>query len=288
MNNYLLPFFIVLLFNISTYYALPTFEITGVQHMETRCDYENGFFQFQLLGKGTGINEEIRITFPLKEPNATYAICYVKPSKMNCTMDSLVYDLSGVKRLVVSEEPPVINNMQFVGWKEYFIPERRCLNSATNCYYDGEHKEVEEEEQEQEEEQEEEEKDVEEDEFILTAYEAEEIEIFGCFGKRNNFGFQLNKMKEEKTDLDSIDHDLYFDIMFSQPSDKKALCVMTRGKEKDIYKIRCSIDYGGMIEVGKEASGIVKLGRKKLKIVFRGLLISPTIVDECTKDKNNF
>lgn len=272
MNNYLLPFFIVLLFNITTYYALPTFEITGVKHTETRCDYINGYFLFQLLGNGTGINEEIRITFPLKEPNGTYAVCYVKPSQMNCTMDSLVYDLSGAKTLVVFEDPPAINDMQFVGWKEYFIPERRTLNSATNCLPGNRIVDPKKED----------------DEFILTAYEAKEIEIFGCFRKRNNFGFQLTKMKEEETDLDSIDRDLYFDITFKQPSDKKALCVIPKSKEKDVYKIRCSIDYGGEIEVGGEASGIVKLDGKKLKIVLRGLLIPPTIVDECTKDKNNF
>ena len=39
--------------------------------------------------------------------------------------------------------------------------------------------------------------------------------------------------------------------------------------------------YGGEIEVGKEVSTTVEIKDKKYKIVFRGILIPPTIVDEC-------
>jgi hypothetical protein len=273
MNNYILPLFIALFFNILTYNALPTFEINGVKHTETRCDQEDGYFRFQLLGEGTGITEEVRITFPLKEPKDCYAVCYAKPTSMNCTMDSLIYDLSGAKILEVFPEEPTLEELQFVGWDKYFISENRVLNSATNCNPPANRKI---------------DPKKEDEEIILAAYDAKNIEIFGCFRKKNNFGFQLSKMKDEKSELDSIDHDIYFEIKFKQPSNKSAFCVITKSEDKAKYKVRCSIDYGGEIEVGGEASGTVKLNNKKIKIVLRGLLIPPTVVDECTKEKNNF
>ena len=273
MKNYLLPLFIVLFFNILIYNAIPTFEITGVEHTQTRCDQEDGYFRFQLLGKGTGITEEVRITFPLKEPKDCYAVCYAKPTLMNCTMDSLIYDLSGEKILEVFPEEPILEELKFVGWDKYFIKENRILNSATNCNPPA-NRTIDPKKEDKE--------------IILAAYDAKNIEIFGCFGNKNNFGFQLSKMKDEKTVLDSIDNDIYIKLRFQQPSNKNAYCVITKSEDNDKYKVRCSIDYGGEIEIGGEASGTVKLNNKKIKIVLRGLLIPPTVVDECTEEKNNF
>ena len=46
-------------------------------------------------------------------------------------------------------------------------------------------------------------------------------------------------------------------------------------------KVRCSMDYGGEILIGKDAYGSLELDDKKYKILFRGLLILQTKVDEC-------
>ena len=41
------------------------------------------------------------------------------------------------------------------------------------------------------------------------------------------------------------------------------------------------MDYGGKITLGDDFYGNLELKDKKYKILFRGLLIPPTTVDEC-------
>ena len=250
---------------------LPIFEISEVYHEGTRCDNENGFFVFIILGKGTGIDDEIRITLPLKSPENCKAVCMVSSEKMNCTMDAYLYDLEGEKILEVFEEEPIFDNLKISNWVEYFIDVRRILNHATNC------KAVE--------------RKIEPDkdeEHIFAAYDAKNIEILGCFRNKNNFSFQLTRVKDEGVDTpDSLTQDIYFEINFEKPANDKALCVIPKKSIDDVYTVRCALEYGGEIEIGKEVSGVVNLQGKKLKIVFRGLLIPPTIVDECKNEKNN-
>ena len=152
-------------------------------------------------------------------------------------------------------------------WVEYFIPERRILNHATNC------KRV-----------------LEPDPTpipIFATFEAINLEILGCFGNKNNFSFKLTKAKEGKSNMqDSLDQDIYFEIAFEKPLKDKALCVIPKNF-KDVYTVRCAIEFGGEITVGNEAVGMFNMEDKNLKILIRGLLIPPTIVDECTDAKNN-
>ena len=252
---------------------LPTFTITGIYHMGTQCKREDGYFKFIIEGKGNGITTPIRITLPLLSPKDCKAVCMVSSDQMFCTMDALIYDLSGEKVLEVYEEEPIFNNLKILNWSEYFVQENRVLNSATNCIPDERKLDP----------------DKEEEEHIFAAYDAKEIEILGCFRNKNNFSFKLTKMKDDKTILqDSLTSDIYFEITFEKPDDEKALCVIPKISNNDVYTVRCAIDYGGEIIVGGEASGIVNLEGKKAKIVFRGLLIPPTVVDECTKEKNKF
>ena len=241
---------------------LPTFEITEVYHQGTRCDDKEGIFYFVISGKGKGFEGEIRIYLPLKSPESCNAACTVKSEEMICTIDALIYKLEGEKILEVFENEPKFDNLKITNWVEYFVPERRILNHATNC------------------------KSVERPE-IFAAFETKNLEILGCFGNKNNFSFKLTKAKEDKVIMqESLDQDIYFDIVFEKPSNDKALCVIPKDS-KDVYTVRCAIEYGGEIIVGKEVFGMLNLEGKNLKIIFRGLLIPPTIVDECTDDKNN-
>ena len=41
---------------------------------------------------------------------------------------------------------------------------------------------------------------------------------------------------------------------------------------------------GVEIEVGAESNGVAYIGEKKAKIVFRGILIPPTVIDQCTDE----
>ena len=245
-----------------------TFEIEEISHMETQCDRHNGYFKFVILGKGSGFSDEIRITLPLEHPKGCKAVCMVTKEKMFCTMDSFVYDLSGEKRLVVSAEEPKFDNLKIKNWVEFFKPEHRTLNSATNCPSDERVVEP----------------DEGVDEIIFTAYDAENIEALGCFRDKNNFSFELTKLKDEDEIfpwLDKLHEDIYFDIQFEKPENEKALCVISRKRRHSVYKVRCAIDYGGEIEIGGEADGTVKINGKKHKVVFRGLLVPPTVIDEC-------
>ena len=126
--------YISLLSILSLLNSLPTFEITEVSHTDVRCDYIKGYFQFKILGKGTGITDKIIITFPLESP--CDALCEVNSEEMFCMMDSYAHDLSGDKKVIVYEKEPTFNNLKISNWAEYFIPERRILNSATNCWTD--------------------------------------------------------------------------------------------------------------------------------------------------------
>ena len=251
--------YILLLSFILLINSIPTFEITEVSHTDVRCDYDEGYFQFKIEGKGTGFTNDINITLPLKSPCP--AACTVNSKEMFCTMDALVNNLEGDKKVIVNEEEPIFSNLKISNWAEYFIEERRTLNSATNCWGN---------------------KDkiipVDDEENLYAVYKAENFEILGCFRNKNNFSFQITQIKDEKAILkDEPKEDIYFELNFQTPADEKAICVIP--KNKNI--VRCAMDYGGELLVGKDAYGHLKLDDKKYKILIRGLLILQTKVDEC-------
>ena len=253
-------YFIVITYTICD--ELPTFEITSIYHEKTRCDQEKGYFQFVILGKGNNIVDDIRITLSLNLPEKCKAVCYVSSSEMFCTMDALVYDLSGEKRLEVNIEEPIFNDIKMINWSEYFSKENPILNDATNCPSNKRPPEE-------------------------KIFEAKNIEILGCFRNKNNFSFQLTLIKDEKNIIEeSLGEDIYFEINFEKPQNEKSLCVIPKININDVYTVKCAIEYGGEIEIGTEVSSSVKLNGEDLKIVIRGLLIPPTIVDECTDEKN--
>ena len=250
--------YISLLSFISLINSLPTFEITGVSYTDVRCDYDEGYFQFKILGKGTGITDKINITLPLVSP--CDAACQVSSEEMFCTMDAYVNDLKGDKKVKVNGTEPTIKNLKISNWAEYFIPERWTLNDATNCW--GDNKKI-----------------IPDDkEHIYAVFSGKNLEILGCFRDKNNFGFQIEKVEDENTILKGdLKEDIYFELTFESPKDEKAICVIP----KKMNKVRCAMDYGGEILIGKDAYGSLELDDKKYKILFRGLLILQTKVDEC-------
>ena len=254
--------YISLLSILSLIYSIPTFEITEVSHTEVRCDYIKGYFQFKILGKGTGITDVINITLPLESP--CDAACQVNSEEMFCVMDAYAHDLSGDKKVIVYEKEPTFNNLKISNWAEYFVPERRVLNSATNCW--GDEDRIIEDDTDKEEQQ------------IYAIYESTNLEVLGCFRDKNSFSFQIKIIKDEKTILDGDPkEDLYFELPFESPKDEKAICVIPKNNNK----VRCAMDYGGKITLGKDAFANLELDKKKYKILFRGLLTPPTDVDEC-------
>ena len=244
---------------------IPSFEIEVVHHESTRCDREKGYFQFIINGEGKGITEKLRVTLPLKQPPSCNAVCEVSPTEMFCTIDAMMYDLSGEQIVEFLDKEPDLEDLKIPNWEEFFSHDNRILNHATNCESrrrpdpdEGE-------------------------EHIFAATETNNIEVLGCFRKRNNFSLQLTKIKGRKTSIlkdDPATH-IYFEIYFERPKREKALCVIPEEDNKGIYKVNCAMKYGGEIEVGKEVSTTVEIKDKKYKIVFRGILIPPTIVDEC-------
>lgn len=268
MNMIIICSFLSLIYSIIC--ELPVFNVTGVYHEASRCDHDKGYFKFVILGNCSGYSEPIRITLPLKEPETYKAVCIVYEYSMNCTLDAIMYDLKGQKKLSVFEETPEFDNLIIEGWNDTFTSDHTKLNDATNCV--PRERPID--------------PDKEDEEHIFAAYDAKKIDILGCFRNKNNFSFQLTKIKNEKNEIesysdDSYDKDIFFDIKLKKPENISALCVMPKNNRNDAYTVRCAIEYGGEIEIGDETSGNVVLGEKKVKIVLRGLLIPPTIVDEC-------
>ena len=257
--------FISLLSILSLLNSLPTFEITEVSYTDVRCDYIKGYYQIKILGKGTGISDEVNITLPLESP--CDAACRVNSKEMFCTMDAYAHDLSGDKKVRVHEEEPTFNNLKISNWAEYFIPERRTLNSATNCWGD-EDRIIDDDNDDKDD----------KEEQIYAVFESTNLEVLGCFRNKNNFSFQITLIKDEKAILKGDPkEDIYFELPFDSPKDEKAICVIP----KNINKVRCSMDYGGKIILGRDVFASLELDDKKYKILFRALLISSIDVDEC-------
>ena len=117
---------------------------------------------------------------------------------------------------------------------------------------------------------------------LFASFEVKNIEILGCFRNKNNFSFKLAKIDDEKSFLKkTLDKDTYFEMTFKKPKNEKALCVILKNSKSDDYNVRCATKYGGKIEVGGGAIGTVKLEGKEYNIIFNGLSIPSTIVNEC-------
>ena len=116
------------------------------------------------------------------------------------------------------------------------------------------------------------------EEQIYAIYEGTNFEVLGCFRNKNNFSFQIIMVKDEKAILDGDPkEDIYFELNLERPKSEKAICVIP----KNINKVRCSMDYGGKINLGTDVFASLELDDKKYKILFRALLISSIDVDEC-------
>ena len=243
---------------------IPTFEIEVVHHESTKCDKEKGYFQFIINGEGKDIKEKIRITLPLKSPPSCNAVCEVSSSEMFCTIDAMMYDLSGAQIVEFFEKEPNLENLKIPNWEEFFSHDNRILNHATNCDCNRRVRPDEGEE------------------HIFAATESNNIQVLGCFRNKNNFSLQLIKIKGRKSILrdDPATH-IFFEITFEKPKREKAFCVIPEEDNDGIYKVNCAIKHGGEIEVGKEVSSTVIIKEKKYKIVIRGILIPPTLIDEC-------
>ena len=116
---------------------------------------------------------------------------------------------------------------------------------------------------------------------LFASFEVEDIEILGCFRNKNIFNFIVTKEENENSFLkDALEQDVYFEISFKRPKNETAFCVIPQNNKNDNYTVRCTMKYGGEIEIG-EANGLVNLEGKDHRIVIKGLSIPSTLVDEC-------
>ena len=249
----------------------PTFEIQGVIHTLTRCDRNAGFFEFVFKGKGKNIQDSIRVTLPLQRPANSKAVCMVSSTEMFCTLDVLLYNITNpIESVIVYGEEPIFENLKIKNWAELFTPERRTINSAMNCKSNERIIDPEE-----------------GDELYIFGAFDKNIDILGCSKNKNNFIFQMVLLKPKNSDTEfSFEKDFNFEINFEKPKDEKITCLMPKNDNLGIYTIKCSMEYGGEIDIGTEAQGTAYIGEKKVKIILRGILIPPTIVDQCTDDDN--
>ena len=256
--------YIIILLIISFIKSEVTFTISGREDMQTMCDRQKGHFQFVLKGHASGISGQIKITFPLKYPETCKeAECTVDSEKMFCIMDAYKHDLSGDKIVEVYEEEPKINNFKFTNYVDYFNVDRRIINHATNCVPDGKKPDDDDKDKEQ----------------IFSMFNIKDIQILGCFRNKNNFNFQLNIIKGDKSLLkDTLKKDIYFKLPFKKPQNENAFCVIP---QDNINIAKCAIGYGGEIEVGEEVNSTVNIEGKEYKIIFKSSSIKPIIIDEC-------
>ena len=250
----------------------PTFEIKEVNYALTRCNRNAGFFEFVFKGKGKNIEDSLRIALPLKSPASSKALCKVSSTDIICTLDVLLYDIiNPTQKVVIDEEEPIFDNLKITNWVDFFIPERRVINDEINCKSNEVIIDPEE-----------------SDELYIFGSLDKNIDILGCLKNKNNFIFKIILIKPNNPDSEIIlKEDLNFDIYFEKPKDEKINCLIKNDNNK-LYTVKCSMEYGGEIDIGAQANGIAYIGEKKVKIVIRGILILPTIVDQCTDDKNNY
>ena len=109
--------------------------------------------------------------------------------------------------------------------------------------------------------------------------------MLGCKENNNTFMLQMILIKAKKQDSEiSLEEDLNLEIYFKKPKEEKITCFIPRKDKDGFYKVKCSMQYGGEVEVGAQANGVAYIGEKKAKIVFRGILIPPTVIDQCTDE----
>ena len=193
----------------------------------------------------------------------------ISSTDMFCSIDVFLYDSPNPSQIVeVYEEEPIFDNLKIINWADFFVPEQRVINHAMDCKPK---------------------------EKILDPKEGDELYIFGaldknidmlgCSENKNIFIFKMILIKAKNQDSEiSLEEDLNLEIYFEKPKDEKITCFIPKNDNNDFYTVKCSMEYGGEIKVGSEANGIAYIGEKKAKIVFRGILIPPTVIDQCTDD----
>lgn len=256
--------FLLIIISIISVTTKPSFEITEINHMNTRCDYDKSIFKFEFKGIGMDINNPIRITLPLEEPKGSMAICMVGKNLMECTLDSLIYDLSGTKILEVYLDEPKIPNLDLKNWSSFFKIENKRLNSATNCPPGERSTDV---------------------EYIFATYDTIKVNVLGCFSKKINFSFEVEKLSghakiDEIDDTDKTDA-IFFEINFVQPSDEIAKCVLTMKSNKQKYLVNCSLAKGKTLEIGDVTGKVTTLKEKGGSITIRGALKPLTDLENC-------
>ena len=266
--------YIIILSIISFIKSEVTFTISAREDMQTMCDRQKGHFQFVLKGQASGISGQIKITFPLKYPETCKeAECTVDSTKMFCIMDAYKHDLSGAKKVEVYEDEPKIDNFKFTNYAEYFNVDRRIINHATNCVPDGKPGPGPDDDKDKDKDKDK------EKEQIFAMFNIINIQILGCFRNKNNFHFQLNTIKDDKSILkDTLKQDIYFKLPFKKPQNENAFCVIP---QENISIARCSIGYSGEIEVGEEVNSTVNIDGKEYKIIFKSSSIKPITINEC-------
>lgn len=254
-NFPLLSLFLKILL-ISVISSAPTFTITGVDHVKTHCDYVTIMFHFTIMGQTSGIDSPISIIFTLAEP--TYPIpCTIDPkggdgyATMTCDMDGLVYDL-GNQRLVLTPQAPKIEGVEFLGWTDVFKPENLVINDNTNCKGDVSY-----------------------DYAFATL--SSNINKVGCFREKNNFSFEVKKLRS----YDNDDPVIFFNMNFTRPDDEIAYCAMPFDGT-DTFTVNCAIDYSGEIEIGNVHNTYQTKDGKDKVIFIRGENTA-TKLDECPK-----
>lgn len=120
--------------------------------------------------------------------------------------------------------------------------------------------------------------------YIFGALDNKNIDISGCLNGKNNFNLQMSLIKHNKNFSEIyLEEDLKFEIIFEKPKDEKITCLIPKNGNYDLYTIKCYMDYAGKVEIGVEANGIGYIGEKKIKIVLRGILIPPTVINQCNE-----
>ena len=255
---------IIIIITLITIYTSqkPSFEIKKVIHEKSRCIYENSLYTFTFSGTATNITSPIKLYLHLLQPENYIAICVIDPpsssedstTTMDCTLDSLMYDLSGQKKVVVPLEEPIYDFIELKNWNKTFGIDTQVINSATNCdpgNFDG---------------------------FVFAAFDIKNINVLGCFRKKINFSFEVKKLRSIK---DLKDENLFFNILFENPQNEKAKCVVSL-KNNGKYVVNCELENSTLLEIGDVKGEIIGNDKLNGKIIWiRGGLKPFINLDSC-------
>ena len=118
MQNIKLAFLLCCLIVFSSQLTLYEFTVESLENLETSCDTESGFYQFNIKGSfDQGLPLDLELELELESPKNAKANCRPASVGFNCFLNLLVNPITE-KKILVTTKAPTSDNFNFTNWGE--------------------------------------------------------------------------------------------------------------------------------------------------------------------------